>query len=362
MSLLKKGEYMGKLFVILSSVFALSSVFSPASSVNSESNDAASSFNALNNYLNGNQRNIAEVSFGDQELIYDSELNEIGYVHEFIENGNPGYAITLKIGGNYIVGELTHNMENPYDLLNNEGANVYLGPLQYYKTVNEDVLKNVETGETIGASSVTDINLSSMIDSSTVMKLNEINTYASYTTKYVADSSKLEYIAQPNSSTCTPTSAAMVIKYHIARENLYWKNGVSYSSNSDLVYAIESAMNNSTTRGMPSSRVVPGVENFTSNKCTSTLSGTRYQSINSSTYRNAINNNNPTIVTVKWRVAVDPNSSFEYHSLCGYGYKYDSTSGTTYFIGKDPGYPNSAPIREFLFTSTYILEYFTFSL
>lgn len=81
--------------------------------------------------------------YGHKELIYDIDLNPLGYIYDFSVNGDNGYCIMICKGCDYEIAELYFDAANPYANVPDVGKKVYINSMIYlYETNNDYFIAN----------------------------------------------------------------------------------------------------------------------------------------------------------------------------------------------------------------------------
>lgn len=279
-------------------------------------------------------------SIKSKEKLYDIDMNHIGEVFEINTNSGNGYIITLKIGEKYVVNEASPNITSPYH--SNLEKNIYNGPLSYLSANDKATIKNLDDNQIIERSQIEKFDSQAMkIDPEITSRL---------TINYILDPDYFPRLLQPDDHTCTPTAAAMIVKYYANVGKLTFKS--SYSDSTIIDYM---ATKMGTSRTTPAGSVVSGFNNFMTSY-TNKTSTSSSMSITAANYRNSINSSLPVLVTVSSGAISGYNMI---HSLAGYGYK-QTDDGNTYILAKDPWYKSGSPVREILFNSTNVLYQYKF--
>lgn len=100
----------------------------------------------------------------EKELLYDLNLNKLGYIYDFTVNNEHGYAIVINYTGEFEMAEVFFDAVNPYTI-NGQAIRVYVTNMTYlyYDNQNYYLAKN-----------------DMLIDSESLKELKEMALYGSY--------------------------------------------------------------------------------------------------------------------------------------------------------------------------------------
>lgn len=283
----------------------------------------------------------------DEDILYDSNKNPIGYLYDFKKNETIGYAITLNIGDEYIVNEVAYGLENPY---NSNDEKIYLGLFEYYQETDQGDLYNVVENTYLAKDTAQDIDILSLnTDLTSKEKTSRIAVFGT-----VGYPNNIEYISQsPDWSACTPTSAAMIVRYYYNRGLFDWKSKTL--TNNQIVANMKVAMGTIDDYGTEYSKVIPGFKSFMTSYTDTTVTGTTFMN-DVSKIRKEIDESRPFIITVHMNQIV-PSANYD-HSMMAYSYWTNANQTAIYVKVKEPG--NSIQEREFLVTNSLLIGCYSF--
>ena len=279
------------------------------------------------------------VEISDVVAIYNIDYELIGHAFNFeMSEEDAGYAIAVSEGDSSAIVELsTGDVEHPYSVYSDSYA-IYNGLFSYWYGVDENFYSITDAGYVADYIELKEyaMDVSMIIDSSTLP-----TPKADYT--YILSSSNMPTIAQPDGFSCTPTSAAMILKYFA---NCGMLSFDSNPSNNTLVYDLKEYMN--TTTITYSNDVIPGIEDYSRDNMSQVVSGTHYSgsSASANNFKYCININRPMIFTTT-------HYNGGYHSTAAYGYKQDGNNLIA--LVKDPEYGSNVEVT---FSDSSVLEFF----
>ena len=74
----------------------------------------------------------------DKELVYDIDLNTLGFIYKFYANGEQGFAIIIKTNGSIEPIEFFFDSEDPYESIPDTAKRVFVSTMTYLYFDNED--------------------------------------------------------------------------------------------------------------------------------------------------------------------------------------------------------------------------------
>lgn len=116
--------------VSLSALLIIGNVsdISYAASLNYDESDMVF-IQSLDGILDYESYNDSAVS-ATKEVLYNLDLESVGYIYDFTVNGEEGYAVTVNSNGNFEVVELCLAAQNPFKTMKN-GERIYLAGMTY---------------------------------------------------------------------------------------------------------------------------------------------------------------------------------------------------------------------------------------
>lgn len=188
--------------------------FADAASLNYDEADLTflSSLDEFMDYENYGDANIV----ANKEVLYNLDLDPIGYFYDFTINGKSGYAVVMSKGDDFEVSELTTDAQNPF-INATDGKRIYLSALNFayfdddaYYLASDgtelsdeavDSLKDMQIGD--GAST-----LSMSVESETIMY-----THRSVSQHNVIDVYPTCYDSSGTNAYCMAVAAANLVQF-----------------------------------------------------------------------------------------------------------------------------------------------------
>lgn len=142
----------------------------------------------------------------EKRKLFDYKFDDVGYVYDFVERGNSGFAVVLREGAEYVVEELFLNSENPYF-----GAEVpvYGGYLCYLKAIGKNIY-NAVTNELLV--STRRYGVTSFIDSELVQINYERKTDTTKTLTRLIPT----YMSSSYQNSCANIAGGIIVGYYDA--------------------------------------------------------------------------------------------------------------------------------------------------
>lgn len=289
----------------------------------------------MTDFISDNQLNDLSwnnIDIISADLLYDANLDCLGYVFELVSSDEKGDGIVVDTGTNYVVVEASQNTPSPYLNYEDNFKKVYTTALNYY-VYNEHsrsgALVDVRDGtiKTLDELRVKRMNLETFtLNNSRTAK--STNSYLSnYAWQFI------HITQQPNKSACIPTSFAMALRYmdNIGKINLTYSG-----TNSEMKDSLFTAMENvGGSVGVSATTAQNGIRSWTKANCSDYYitihTDTFYPT--ASEYNNVtaeIDSDYPVVVMFYDGVLV----SGANHATCMFG--YSNSNGVNYVIVSDP--------------------------
>ena len=150
----------------------------------------------------------------EKEILYDINLDKLGYVYEFKVNGEEGYAIAISESGEITITEVFFRAESPYKEIPQEGKGIYHAISVY--TYNEDGQYYWLTGKALSEEELAELEVFSFNAG-----LEDFETYLEKV--YYVSKSQDEYRIVQNTpclynpsdltGSCAPVAGANIIQF-----------------------------------------------------------------------------------------------------------------------------------------------------
>ncbi len=219
--------------------------------------------------------------FATKELVYDIELNKLGFVYDFYLNFQKGYAIVINTNDKCEVAEIFFNSTNPYDSIDSQ-KRVYISGFIYLVSENSK-LYDIHSGVEVEDKLLDNLKTTALYSgNSTFTYMNETIYYSNKTVDEKQLTKKTPHLTSVTflSNECAPVAGANIIQYYDRyKPNLisnytpgrafgpyYLYNGVSSTTNTLVTDLYNNMGTNVVGSGTSISEFKSGLSNYVTQK------------------------------------------------------------------------------------------------